>query len=74
MESMAGKNVKALLGSGFEDKSVCIDNLLCRASFLSGQMAIAKSLRVVKERSGNERGCEKIEGKSQYSYNQIYQG
>lgn len=74
MESMAGKNVKALLGGGFEDESVCIDKFLCRASFLSGQMAIAKSLEVVKEISENERDCEWIEGKSQYSYNQIYQG
>lgn len=55
---MAGKNVKALLGSGFEDESVCIDNLLRRASFLSGQMAIAKSLEAVQERSGNESDCE----------------
>lgn len=53
---------------------VCVDNFLCCGSFLSGQTARGKSLEVVKERSGNEKDCEKIEGKSQYSYNQIYQG
>lgn len=72
MESMAGHNFRALLGNGFEDEGVCVDNFLCRASFLRGQMAIAKSLEAVNESSRNQRDCNKKEGKSYRRQDQIY--